>query len=213
MPDTPLHLAIFGGTGRTGVHLVDGALAAGHRVRVLARDPGRLTTTHPALAVVAGDVLDPDAVARTVAGADAVLSALGGAGTAAPGDAVAGGMRHIVAAMEQHGVRRVVALAGAGILDLPGVGLRNERPGYPAAFRLTTQQHRQAWDALAASALDWTLVCTPDLLPGPPTRRFRVLDDQLPEGGRTIPRADVAAFMLDELTRRAHVRRRVGLTD
>ena len=73
----PLHVTILGGTGKTGRHLVDQALQAGHHVTVLARTPSRLDVAHERLRIVAGDVQDPAAVAEAIAGSSAVLSVLG----------------------------------------------------------------------------------------------------------------------------------------
>ncbi len=69
-----MRLAVFGGTGRVGRRVLEDALAAGHAVRALVRDPARLTP-RPGLVLVPGDVTDPDAVQRTVGDAAAVISA------------------------------------------------------------------------------------------------------------------------------------------
>jgi dihydroflavonol-4-reductase len=71
-------IGITGGTGFLGTHTVAGLLARGHRVRLLARDPDRVAVPPGAggsVDVVAGDVTDEVAVARLVAGTDAVLHA------------------------------------------------------------------------------------------------------------------------------------------
>ncbi|HEY0776785.1 MAG TPA: NAD(P)-binding oxidoreductase, partial [Gemmatirosa sp.] len=82
----PQILAVLGATGRTGRRVVEYALAAGLGVRALARAPGSLADLgHPRLTIVAGDAADPQAVADLVVGVDAVISALGGGTTAAPG--------------------------------------------------------------------------------------------------------------------------------
>lgn len=208
-----MHLALFGATGRTGRRVLGQAIAQGHSITALARDPSRLSGSQ-SLQVVRGDVLDPVAVGRTVAGAEAVLATLGGGTTQEPGTARSEGMRVIVQAMVAHGVRRVVALGGAGVLDaVPGPGLRQEQPGYPAVFALVSREHRLAWEALAASDLDWTFVCPPDIPDGPPTGVYITSADVFPANGtRTIPNGDVAAFMLAELVRRQFVARRVGIT-
>ena len=203
-------IALFGATGRVGGRLLDYALAEGHTVRALVRDPAKLPP-RAGLTVVAGDVLDPAAVDATIAGADAVLSGLGGAGLQAPGEAQSQGMRNILAAMAAHGVTRVLGVAGGGILDSPHGGLRHDQPTFPAVFKGVSDRHEQAWRAMAASGLEWTMVCTGDILPGERTGVYRWLDDQLPEGGNRISVEDVAHFLLDELTARRHVRRRVGL--
>ncbi|VVJ20390.1 NAD-dependent epimerase/dehydratase [Amycolatopsis camponoti] len=67
-------IAVTGGTGFLGAHTVAALLRRGHRVRLLARDPGRVPST---VDVVTGDVTDPVAARRLVAGADAVLHAAG----------------------------------------------------------------------------------------------------------------------------------------
>jgi uncharacterized protein len=77
-PDTKARsVTVFGGTGKTGRHLVRLALDAGHRVTVLARTPAKLDLEHERLHVLQGDIGDPAAVATAVQGADAVLSVLG----------------------------------------------------------------------------------------------------------------------------------------
>ncbi|WP_434445362.1 NAD-dependent epimerase/dehydratase family protein [Lentzea sp. E54] len=71
-----------GGTGFVGSHSVAAFVAAGHRVRLLARNPGdvaevlrSLGVDHAAVEVVAGDATDAGRVAELVRGADAVLHA------------------------------------------------------------------------------------------------------------------------------------------
>ncbi len=66
-----MDLAIFGATGGTGRHLVEQALAAGHRLTVLVRNPAALTTQHERLHVDRGDARDAGQVAAIIAGQDA----------------------------------------------------------------------------------------------------------------------------------------------
>lgn len=189
------------------------AVAAGHEVAVLARDPSRLASLPPAVTVVTGDVCAAAAVRAVLARAECVLSAIGSAGVAAPGTAISAGMRVIIAGMEACGLARIVALAGGGVLDADGGGLRQDAPGFPPVFRLVSAEHRSGWESLRASALDWTLICTPDLTDAPAESQYRVLADRMPAGGRRVPRADVARFMLNELTAGHYLRRRVGLAN
>jgi putative NADH-flavin reductase len=211
MPSSTLTLAVLGATGRTGRRLVEYALADGHAVRALARAPAALDAlAHPRLTVHAGDARDPDAVDALIAGTDAVASALGGGTLVDPGTARSEGARLAAAAMTRHGVARFVGVAGGGILDLPGVGLRNERPDYPAVFRQVTREHLATWIALRDTGLAWTLACTGDIVPGERTGAYRVLPDLMPDGGRRISVEDLADFLLRELTESRFVGRRVG---
>jgi putative NADH-flavin reductase len=202
-------IALFGATGRVGGRFLEYALADGHTVRALVRDAGKLAPRH-GLEVVQGDVLDAPTVAAVIAGTDAVVSGLGGAGVADPGEAQSQGMRNIVAGMARHGVRRVLGVAGGGILDSVEGGLRHDQPSFPAVFKLVSERHKQAWHAMRDSGLDWTMIATGDIVPGERTGVYRTLEDFLPEGGRRISVEDVADFLIRSLREGTHLRKRVG---
>lgn len=194
-----------------GRRLAEYSLNAGHVVRALVRDPARLPASLARLETVTGDATDPEAVARTIAESDAVLSALGGAGLANPGTVLSDGMKNIAAAMPRAGVRRVLAVAGSGVLDSPAGGLRGEAADFPAVYQAITREHLGTWHALKAGDLDWTLVCCPDLTDGGLTGRARVATNLLPKGASSISVEDVAAFMVEELSRNRFIKRRVGV--
>ena len=69
-----MKLAITGGTGFVGSHLIDAALAAGHEVTALTR---RDQSARPLLTWVSGDLDDRAALDRLVAGAEAVIHVAG----------------------------------------------------------------------------------------------------------------------------------------
>ena len=204
-----MHIALFGATGRVGGRVLEYALAEHHTVRALARDLGKLAP-RPGLEIIEGDVLDPAAVARVIAGTDAVISGLGGAGVDDPGDAQSQGMRNIVAGMQRHGVKRVLGVAGGGILDSTSGGLRHDQPSFPDIFKKVSNRHKEAWHALRDSDLDWTMIATGDIVPGDRTGVYRTLEDYLPEGGRRISVEDVADFLLTSLRDGLHIKKRVG---
>jgi len=204
-------IAIFGATGRTGRRLVEAALGAGHSVRALVRDAGRLDA-RPGLSVIEGDVLDADAVARTVDGCDGALAALGGGNTAEPGTTRSQGIANIVAALEARGGGRIVAVGGGGVLDsTTGPGLRSEQPTFPAVFRRVTAEHRAAWERLRASSLDWTYVCPPDIPDADATGVYRTAADTMPERPKALPTGDLAAFMVKEYVEGGFIGHRVGI--
>ena len=73
----PVKLGVFGASGRIGRHVVEQAVAKGHDVTALVREAGRLGELASRVRVVEGSIEDPQAVDRAVAGADAVISAVG----------------------------------------------------------------------------------------------------------------------------------------
>lgn len=204
-----MRVAIFGGAGRVGSLLVSGAVARGYSVTTLVREPLADTA---GVSNIVGDVLDESHVARVLANADAVLSALGAPSLEQPGKVLSGGMKTIARAMARRGLSRIVALAGSGILDDSRGGLRHDQPEFPGMFRAISEEHAGTWQALKVSGLDWTVACATTLVSGSAPSRVRTMADQLPDGGMEIGLADVAQFMLDELNRRAFVKHRVGVT-
>ncbi len=206
-----MRVAVFGGTGRVGRRLIQYAMEAGDTVRALVRDQSSPAVAGPGLEWTVGDVADSTAVLATLEGAEVVLSALGGAGLANPGMTLSHGMRNIVQGMEQIGLRRVLAVAGSGVLDDGRGGLRADAADFPAIFLNITREHRGTWNALRESPLDWTLVCCPDLVDGRLTGSFRTAVSRLPEGGRSISVEDVAEFMLGAARQGEYLGQRVGL--
>lgn len=69
--------AVTGGTGFLGAAILDQLLDGGHRVRALARDPGRLKIRHHALSPVAGALEDEAALRILVEGADVLIHCAG----------------------------------------------------------------------------------------------------------------------------------------
>lgn len=194
-----MKLAIFGASGRTGYLLVERALASGHEVKALVRTPSRLNLRHERLHVIQGDIQDEAKVAEVVAGTDAVLSVLGPSSNQ-PTFAVSKGTGTIIDVMRQHGVRRLVVAAGAGVRDpqdLPGLFDK----GIGALIKLTAgnvyEDMVRTVDQVRASDLDWTVVRAPMLTDGPARGDIKI--GYVGGGvGPRISRGDLAAFMLSQ---------------
>jgi putative NADH-flavin reductase len=202
-----VRVAVFGASGRTGRPLVEQALARGHEVRALVRDPSKLQVKHERFVVIRGNVLDAAKVGETITGTDAVLSALGQTKTS-PKDVQTRGTENIVAAMEKHGARRLVSLTGAGVRDeLDEPKLVDKA----ITFLLKRLQPDVLEDgvrhaeAIEASGLEWVIVRGPRLTEGPKKGDYRV-GMIGKNSGTQISRADLAEFMLDQLTTDAHLR-------
>jgi putative NADH-flavin reductase len=201
-----MKLIIFGSTGGTGRELVRQALDRGHAVTAFARDPAPLGP-RDGLRAVAGDVLDPEAVERAVAGHDAVICALGKPATS-PGRLRSEGTRNIVRAMQGSGPRRLLCMSTIGI----GETRRLLPPLYkyalvPTLLRRTFAEHARQEEVVRSSELDWTVVRAGVLTDDPATGRFR---HGFPATDRSVKvevsRADVADFMLDQIGETAYVR-------
>ena len=139
-------------------------------------------------------------MAETIAGAGAVVSALGPRGAKSE-SLLAGAAENIVAAMDKTGARRLVCVSAAGayITGDPNTG-RLLKAILPRVFAKQFADTRQMENVIRESGLDWTLVRATRLVNRPGTGRYRVSPDFPPPHGRTIARADVAHFIAAALT-------------
>lgn len=198
-----MRIAVFGATGKTGLDIVDQALGRGWDVVAAVRHAGPLTE-HRGLTIVEGDVLDPVVAARAISGADAVLSALGfrrhlrgPSATTLYSDSA----RTFVDVMPQAGCRRLVFITSAGVEhDDPSELWPYRHIVKPLWLDGGYEDMRRAEDAIRASDLEWVLVRPGRLTDGPQTGAYEVSPRFRPEHANAISRADLAAFMLDQVT-------------
>ncbi len=197
-------LSVFGATGPSGRLIVERALEEGHSVRAFARDPGRLGLEHPRLEVVVGDVLDQRAVEAAIAGSGAVIGCLG-MRRGSSKTIVADGTRRILAAMQAHGVRRFIGLSAYG------AGETRDGSAYSRVTWLLLRpnlEDKERYETLVrATDLDWTLVRPPKLTDDPATGRYRAGTDLRMKLTSKISRADLAAFIVDQLDDPAYLRK------
>lgn len=209
-----MRVTIFGATGKTGTLLVEQALAAGHQVRAFARTPAKLNLQSDRLTVVEGDINDPAAVERAVAGADAVISVLG---PSSNNDelAITRGTRHILAAMQKCNVKRLIVTSGAGVRD------PEDQPGLFDNLIVTVLKlvNKNVYEDMVAvvnlvrqSDRDWTVVRVPMLTDNPPVGKIRAGAVGKDIGTR-IGRADMSAFILQQLEDKRYLRQAPAISN
>ena len=204
-----MNVLVFGASGATGREVVKQALDRGHSVRAFVRDPGKLQIKHARLATMVGDVTEYASVERAGRDADAVASALGSGNALGPQPALIDGVRNIVQAMEQAGVRRLVYLSMLGV-DGSGrqLGIVDRYIVLPILLRNVMRDHAKKEGIIKRSTLDWVVVRPPRLTNGPYTGSYRSGEDV--RAGTllaSISRADVADFMVKQLTDDRYVHR------
>jgi putative NADH-flavin reductase len=208
-----VRLTVFGATGRTGKLVVEQALAAGHEVTALARNPAAVPE-RDRLTVQQGDVLDPAAVERAVAGNDAVVSALGVADRK-PTTVFSEGVGNMLRAMKATGTTRIVALSADGVEENPNVNL-----GQRLVTKLVVARiFRSRWEdmlrmerELAGSDADWTAIRAPGLKDGQRTGKYRISNGAPIKDSSRISRADLADYILAHLDDTAAYRQIVGVS-
>lgn len=208
-----MDVLVIGATGRTGRLLAQSALERGHHVTALVRAPERLGPLADRLHVLHGDVLDGGAVSDAVDGREAVLVALGTARRHKDPAVNALGTLNVIRSMQRYGVRRLVVLSATGTRPGrdPEQSWLHERVVKPLFDGAAYDDLRRMETSVRQSELDWTIVRAPALADGPARGGYRVGPGFSLPDGRRIARADVAAFMLDELERRDNVGHAVAI--
>lgn len=204
-----MKVLIYGATGATGREMVKRALAQGHAVTAFVRNPQKLGMSSPRLTIVRGDLHDKQLIAQTTEGQDAVMSALGASSIFTYDEAVVTGIQNIIDAMETRNVRRFIYLSFAGVSEsrhLAGVIIR-----YVAPRLLSTEiaRHEDSEKKIIQTNLEWTVVRAPTLSNGKPRGYFRAGERIFTRGVvATVPRGDVADFMIHQLTDRSFVKQK-----
>jgi putative NADH-flavin reductase len=211
-----MKLTIFGATGATGTCLVEQAIEVGHDVTAVVRDPARLTVPGDRrLTVVTANVMDPAAISPAVAGAEAVLTALGphGSGpTTISHDSVAS----IIQAMQRTGTRRLITVSGSIVADegeSPYLRYLLKPMVRGTFLRHVCADMRDAEAVIRDSSLDWTIMRPPRLTSKAATGTYRTaFDSNLPHGF-SVSRADLAACMLTLLEDPQAAHRHIGIAN
>lgn len=209
-------IAIFGANGATGRLLVAQALDAGHEVVAVTRNPTTFPFKHDGLRIAQADVLDAMRVSEVIAGCDVVLSTLGVGFTRDPITVYSQGVQNIIAAMQQHDLRRLVVVSSSATYPhyhADGGFLLNRvmQPLITATIgRTTYADMRRMEELVRASDLDWTIVRPSGLFDLPEVTDYRVDEDEAP--GVFTSRTDLAACMLAQLDDGRFVRKNVAVT-
>ncbi|WP_343526854.1 NAD(P)-dependent oxidoreductase [Sphingomonas sp.] len=197
-----MNIALIGASGNAGSRILKELSDRGHQVTAIARQPDRVAAL-PGVEAVAGDTSDPTALAATLKGHDAVVSALMFHSTDA---------QKLIDTVRASGVARYLVVGGAGSLEVaPGQRLIDQ-PSFPEAYRTEASAGAVFLDQLrAADDLEWTFLSPSAMFgPGERTGVFRLGTDTLlsNDKGSSISYEDFAVALVDEIEQPRHIRRR-----
>ena len=223
-PRPGLQMLVYGATGNIGTLIVEEALARGHFVTAVSRDPSRIEKQHPNLTAVAGNLLDPESVRTLMVGKDVVVTSVRGVigDDKDPKNALQ--YLAVVAVVEQlralgDEAGRLIHIGGGGSLEVGGGRLYADKLPkvfLPKGLELEIQGQILALEYLrAVNDVEWTYATPPkNFNNGDRTGNFRVGGDELMEderGRSRISRADFAVAVLDEAELELHTGRRFSV--
>jgi len=197
-----MKVALIAAAGNAGSRILAELISRGHEVTAIVRDPSKVPATK-GVTVAAGDANDPEALAKILAGHDAVISAAKFTHAKA---------EHLIAAVEASGVKRYLVVGGAGSLTTPDGAREMDSPKFPAHVLPEANEGTRFLEVLKGSDLDWTFLSPSRIFtPGTRTGKFRLGTDKLlfaEDGTSRISMEDYAIALVDELEHGAHIRQR-----
>ena len=210
-----MKIAIFGASGATGKNVVEQALAQGNEVNAFVRNPEKMDIQNDKLTVIQGDVTNAQDVENAVAAATGVLVTLGASPDMQADIVMEEGARNIINAMKKHGVKRIIvqssyAMSGSeeGVAFMKEMGMGDEQI---AMVRPVLDDKAKQEDAIRDSGLEYTIVRPLMLNDEPKKGEYRVGENLVIKVGDAISRADVADFMLKDLTENKFIGKTVTL--
>ncbi len=208
-----MKLVIFGSTGGTGKQVVKQALEQGHIITAFVRNPAKLQIQHQNLNIFQGDVMDSLSVEKVLQGQDAVVCVLG-AGNNINSTIRSQGTQQIIQAMEKVGIKRFICQSTLGAGDSwENLNLFWKYIMFGFLLRKPFKDHQKQENYVKQSNLDWTIIRPGAFVEGNRTGNYR---HGFPGNDKTsklkISRADVADFILKQLTDNTYLGKTPGLS-
>ena len=196
-----MKILIIGATRGIGAQLLSQALEAQHSVTVLARNPAKITLVDENLNVLKGDISNGATVSAAVQGQEAVCVTVGVPITFQPVTVFSDGILQVIKAMQEHHVQRLICVTGIGAGDSKGHGgFLYDKIFKPLLLKTIYADKDLQEQYVKDSGLDWLIVRPAGLTNGPRTEKYRVVTILDGVTSKRISRADVAHFIISELS-------------
>ncbi|SEL78724.1 NAD(P)-dependent oxidoreductase [Parapedobacter koreensis] len=198
-------IAVIGGTGKSGVYVVRHLLEKGYVLKLLLRQPNRLTIHHEQVEVLVGDARDYQSVYTLVAGCEAVISTLGQ--PKGERSIFSDATTNVIKAMEACGISRYLVTTGLSV-DVPGDqksdSVKAATAWMYAHYPETTTDKQREYELLEESKLDWTMVRLP--LIQQTNQQHSTEANPINCAGDSIGAADLASFLVSALEEHRFIR-------
>src|SRR5215469_17583503 len=200
-----MRVLVLGGAGQLGRETVRTLWARGHAVCAAVRRPP-VPAFQGSVGIRLADARNKADLRSAISGFDAVVNVIGG-GTLRKNDVASTTSTVAIAAATELGVHRYIAMS-AGMLALDWALFKYVLR--PLIFRHILAEHRRVEETVKASPLAWTIVRASALTNRPATGYIASLE--LQSKAFVTSRADVAAFIADEIKKNDYVRQAVFVT-
>ncbi|TVR78596.1 MAG: SDR family oxidoreductase [Chitinophagaceae bacterium] len=208
-----MQVIIFGATGSLGTYVVKEALAKDYSVKAFTRNATKLKEIEsPKLSIIQGDVFNFEDVQSAIKGTDAVLCCLG---DGAKGTVRAKGTQNIIKAMEHLGVTRLICQTTLGIGDSwHNLNFFWKYIMFGFLIKKAFNDHKLQEGYINETNLDFTIVRPSAFTNEPSTQNFQVgFNAQTRNLRLKISRADVACFMVEQLSSDMFIKKTISISN
>lgn len=200
-----MKIFLLGATGATGQELLK-ILVNKYDVKLLVRNPQNVQVekfkSHYTIEIIQGDVSEADKLKQHFNGCDAIISALGTGMENRLTDIYSNGGKNILNAMRVNGIKKLLTIT-SGVIDVSDPGTdtfflnRIIRPNFNKPYYDMIR-----WETILDDTkdIDWVCVRPTKLIDKPATHNYRVQVNHCPSKGWKISRADMAEFMVKQIT-------------
>lgn len=203
-----MKISIFGSTGATGQELIKQGLEKGYSISTIVRN--QLDITNPNLTVIKGNIFDKSLVKEIIDKSDLVVSVLaftpklfGEKSTKLYSKTAS----VLVEAMAELNLKKLAFCTSAGVEEDPQEIWFYKHILKPFYLNKGYEDMQLAEKIITNSTLDWILVRPSRLTNAALTTQFRISERFRPEEGSSVSRADLAFFILNQITNNAWVRK------
>jgi len=191
-----MKIAVFGASGKTGLLLTFQALNQGHEVTAYTRSPHKISISHNNIRIVEGSLGDYEKIKEVMNGRDAVICALG-IDNNKPSTVLSDATSLILQAMNECNVKRFICMSSAGVLS-NDAGFWFGKIIMPLFLKHVFSDKKRQLEIIRQSSAEWVIIRPVSLTDSPKTGRYKINEGN--PTSSTIPRNDVADFMLKLLT-------------
>lgn len=193
-------IAVIGGTGKSGVYLVNELLSRDYQINLLVRNSDKTPLPSSNLTSIIGDVTSENDVNKLLSGSEVVISTLGLGIPASAPNLFENASSIILKAMETFGIKRYIVTTGLNV-NTPW-DQKSEKNILATTwmeqnFPVSTQSKQKEFELILKSSVDWTLVRLPMI---ELTKEKRPVETDLKDcKGDQISAGGLAEFLVDQI--------------
>lgn len=200
-------IAIIGGTGKAGSHIVHKALEHGYQVRMLVRNPKKLTFKDSRVEVVEGNVQNTKDIHELLKGCQIVINTFGQPVKENP--IYSSVTKEILKVMANLKIERYISVTGGSLTidgDKKSIMNRVGAKLFQIFYSDLILDRQKEWRILKESNLiKWTLIRLPFIVDSTKTGRIKESLTDMP--GTKITSQDIAAFIIQQIENPQYVKK------